>query len=75
MTEQLYDVVQVNLESGEIRLMGEGKTQRNAEAIEKMAIMRRGVEDQFFTLVPACDYKDGDNWRVTSGPAVQEGET
>ena len=35
-----------------VTIIVENKTERNAEAIVKMAVMRRGVEKTFFTVVP-----------------------
>lgn len=57
---KLYDVVAVNIKTTKVRLMAENKTERNAEAIVNMAIMRRGVEEEFFTEVPGGKYKEGD---------------
>lgn len=62
MTDGKYDVVAVNLETNDVRLMAEGKTYDNAEAVVKMAVMRRGVDEEFFAEVPAGKYKTGDKW-------------
>lgn len=51
--EPLFDVVAVNLKTGAERHIDTGKTERNAEAIVLMAVMRRGVEEEFFKTVPA----------------------
>lgn len=40
----LWDVVAVNIKSGEHRVMEAGKTHANAEAIMNMAIARRGLD-------------------------------
>lgn len=61
--EKLYDVIAVGLTSGKVRLIAEGKTKRNAEAIVSMAVMRRGVEEEFFAEVEAGIYKEGDIWK------------
>ena len=45
-----------------VRLIAEGKTLRNAEAIVNMAVMRRGVETEFFSEVSSGKYKTGDKW-------------
>ena len=58
----MFDVVAVEFKTNKITIMASGKSERNAEAIEKMAIMRRGVENQFFSSVTAGSYKDGDIW-------------
>jgi hypothetical protein len=63
MSEQLYDVVGVQIGGkSTVRMMAEGKTIPNAEAIVKMAVMRRGVNDEFFCEVPAGLYKEGERW-------------
>ena len=49
---ELSDVVAVNIATGAHRLIAEGKTERNADAIVSMAVMRRGVDDEFFKVVP-----------------------
>ncbi len=51
--ETLFDVVAVNLETGVERHIDTGKTERNAEAIVSMAVMSRGVDEEFFKTVPA----------------------
>ena len=58
-TEKLFNVVAVNLETGEERILAERKTERNADAIVNMAVMRMGVEKEFFKTVPIHfdDYK------------------
>ena len=61
--QQLYDVVAVSLTTEKVRLIAEDKTERNAEAIVNMAVMRRGVEEEFFTEVRAGTYKEGDKWK------------
>ena len=58
----MFDVVAVNIKTGIVRLMAQSKSQPNAEAIVKMAVMRRGVEDEFFADVPQGKYKEGDKW-------------
>lgn len=50
-TTKLYDVEAVNLATGEVRKIAEHKTLANAEAIVKMAVMRRGVDEEFFREV------------------------
>lgn len=62
MSETLYDVVAVNQKTGIVALMGEGKTARNAEAIERMAVMRRGLDTDFYATVPTGKYKQGDKY-------------
>lgn len=62
MKETLFDVVAVDLKTHTVRLMAEKKTARNAEAIENMCVMRRGVEEEFFSAVPHGKYDAGDKW-------------
>jgi len=65
---ELYDVVAVNLETNKetnkVRFMAQGKTLPNAEAIVSMAVMRRGLDEEFFAEVPAGKYQEGDSWMV-----------
>jgi hypothetical protein len=48
----LFDVVAVDLTTNAERVMERGLTHKNAEAYVMMAVMRRGVEDEFFKAVP-----------------------
>lgn len=58
-----FDVVEVELrEPHHVRIIASGKTEKNAEAIVNMAVMRRGVEHSFFTTVEAGSYSDGDEF-------------
>jgi len=49
---QKYRVIAQNIKTGERRLLAEGKTERTAEAIIRIAVMRRGVEEEFFYEEP-----------------------
>lgn len=62
MSAPLFDVVAVGIDSNVVRLLDTGKTKENAEAIVKLAVMRRGVNEEFFAEVPAGKYRDGDQW-------------
>ena len=63
MTEKRYDVVEVNYDERKvIAFMGQSKTLRNAEAIENMALARRGCEDSFFDVVELGTYEIGDEY-------------
>lgn len=53
MSEQLYNVVSVEIKTGEETVMERNKTERNAEAIVNMAVMRRGCDTHFYKTVPA----------------------
>ena len=60
--ELLYDVLAVDMGTHKVAVIGSNKTARNAEAIENMAVMRRGVDAEFFVTVPAGKYSNGDEW-------------
>lgn len=61
-SDQLFDVVAVNLKDNTVRFFGEGETYQNADAIVKMAVMRRGLDEEFYAVVAAGSYKEGDKW-------------
>jgi hypothetical protein len=49
----LVDVVEVQIKAPhERRVMERGLTKENADAYIKLAVMRRGVENQFYTTQP-----------------------
>lgn len=60
--EQLFDAIAVNHETRKVRLFGERKTKDNAGAISSMAVMRRGLDEEFYTEVPTGKYKEGDEY-------------
>lgn len=63
MSQQaLFDVLGVNLETKLVRVMARDKTEENASAFIDMAVMRRGVDDEFFASAPSGMYSDGDKW-------------
>jgi hypothetical protein len=49
VTIKTIDVIAVEIATGNERIIGEASTERDAEAIIKFAIMRRGVDDEYFT--------------------------
>lgn len=51
-TPHLWDVVAENIKTGERRFLANGKTEANADAISNMAVLRRGVEEEFYIVVP-----------------------
>lgn len=59
----LYDVIAINIDTRKVRLISQGKTLPNAEAIVKMAVMRRGVEEEFFVEVLSNLYQEGEIWK------------
>ena len=52
MSQELYDVIAVNIQSKQERVLATGKTRKNAEAIVNMAVMRQGLEKEYFKKVP-----------------------
>jgi hypothetical protein len=50
--KELFDVIAVNIATGAERFIDQNKTRDNAEAIISMAVMRRGVDEEFFMAVP-----------------------
>ena len=80
MSEKLYDVVAVNLETNTVRILDSNKTHANADAIMSMAVMRRGCDEEFFSVVAHDHYKEGDEWKGDGGippykPETDEGGT
>lgn len=48
---KLYDVLAVQIKAPNAeRIMTKGLTRENAEAYVKTAVLRRGVEEEFYTL-------------------------
>lgn len=66
MEDEMYDVIAVNMTTHKIRMLGENKTKRNADAIELMAVARLGCDEEFFTKTPAGMYKEGDEWNESN---------
>lgn len=58
----MLDVLAVNMETHAVKVLASNLTERNADAVERLAVMRRGVETDFYTTAPAGRYKDGDEW-------------
>lgn len=54
MSEHLWDVVAVNIKTLEQRVMERGLSERNADAYIHMAVIRRGVDVEFFKRVPSA---------------------
>lgn len=48
----LFDVVAIDIKTRDPRLLADRKTKASAEAIIKMAVIRRGVDSEFFAMVP-----------------------
>ena len=61
-TLDLWDVLAINQSTYRIRKLAEDKTKESAEAIVSMAVMRRGVETEFYRAAKAGEYDDGDTY-------------
>lgn len=56
-----FDVLAVSIRPPHTgRVMATDLLRRDAEAFVSMAVMRRGVETEFFTVVPAGTHRDGE---------------
>jgi hypothetical protein len=75
MKTKLYDVVAVNPETNKVRIMDTNKTHGDADACVKMAVLRRGVETEFFSEVIHGQYAEGDEWKGNGGIKPYEPET
>lgn len=64
----VFDVLEVSISTGKITVMGKEKDARNADAIERMAVMRRMNDDNYFITVPTGDYKDADIYAAGKRP-------
>jgi len=62
MSTKLYDVVAVNMATQKVRVIHKNDSIENAQAVVEMAVMRRGVETEFFAEAEAGLYQDGDTW-------------
>jgi hypothetical protein len=49
----LFDVVAVNIKTGAERVIAENRTEANAADTVDLAVMRRGVKEEFYKLRPA----------------------
>lgn len=63
---QLFDVVEVDLITRKVDIVASNKTFENAEAVSDMAVMRRGIENNFFAVVPAGSHAGGDMYKDNS---------
>lgn len=52
MSDKLFNVIAVNIETKAERILAEKKSKENAEAICNMAVMRRGCDEEFYKTVP-----------------------
>ena len=61
--EKRFDVVEVTISTNTVMLMTNGRGSSDAVAVQRMAIARRGNNGNFFAIVPAGVYADGDTWK------------
>ena len=59
---QTYDVVAVSLSTLKVRVIASDKTRENARAVVKLAVTKRGIDEEFFAEIPHGTYRDGDEW-------------
>lgn len=52
---RLFDVLAVNIETRASRVIAVGKSGADADAIVEMAVIRRGVDVEFFKTIPHGD--------------------
>ena len=63
MMVEPYDILGVSLtKPNRVRVMATEKDYQNAEAYVNMAVLRRGVTEEFFVAVPTGTYQDGEAW-------------
>ena len=58
----MYDVIAVSMTTHKVRLLGKNKNKRNADALEMIAVVKLGCNEEFFTKAPVGKYKEGDEW-------------
>jgi hypothetical protein len=60
--EAQFDVAAVSIETSTVLWVSGPHNAENADAVTKMAIMRQGVEDRFFSPCQHGQYKAGEKW-------------
>ena len=68
-SERMRDVIAVDIQSWTVRFMAQGLDERNAEAVKGLAMMRHGVDAEFFVVVDANIYATGDAYGAPEGRA------
>ncbi len=59
-----FDVVGVSVITGRVvRVIEKDQSKEDAEAVVKMAVIRRGVEDSIFVEVAHGSYSSDDRWK------------
>jgi hypothetical protein len=61
MSDDRWDVIAVNLATHKIRILDHDKDFENADAIVRMAVLRRGTQEEIFKLVRSGAYAEGDS--------------
>lgn len=62
--DKRVDVIEVEFAAPHlVRVMETNLTAKNAEAFIEMAVLRRGVENQFYTTAPVRQFRDGDHYQ------------
>lgn len=56
----LWDCLAVNINTCKVRVLKTSLSLKNAEAFNRIAVYRRGVDEEFFVEVPAGSFNDGD---------------
>lgn len=59
---EIYDVVAVDLKTSKVRIIAAKKSLENAESCVTTAVLRRGVDEEFFASVTSGKYKEGDQY-------------
>lgn len=60
----MKDVIAVGIHDSLVHtILASSETGRNAEAIIRMAVMRRGVDEEFYVDVPAGSYRVGEAYQ------------
>jgi hypothetical protein len=59
----LRDAIAINLKTQKVRILDSGKTIQDAQAIVNMAVLRRGVQNEFFAVVATGSYVEGEDWQ------------
>lgn len=72
---ELHDVIEVEIEHPHrVRVLATALDDRNGDAVINFAVIRRGVDRHFYTLVAAGRYQDGDLWNGPEGVKASPAE-
>lgn len=59
---KLYDAIAVNQKTGRVRVLATNKPLKFAECVVLIAVVRRGLCEEFFVEVPAGRFTEGDKY-------------